>query len=1293
MKISAQKLVDFASDYRAEGILPELIRRLIRASSDRIEDVLFPSGESTFRPGADGELQAIGKAPYVPDGASIWELSTELKPHAKGRRDFKKRSGATAKKKTYMGKPRSDITYVAVSMRRWNTEKKVDRQDFIDAAVKGGVWKDVKVIDADHLEDWLDRTPSVSAWLAREMGLNSGDMKSIEQAWDEYSKGCSPQLSTTLLLANRKEKAEALVLAGLEPGVTRFKADSPGEAAAFVEAAILSLPENDFRRSALLAKGLVISDPESKRFITDTENKLFIIAAGRAVDIANELSLLGHTVIVPYGNSHSSSRGGPLVELPRARRHEFAEALVGMSMTEEKARIAAGAAHCSITVHRRASDEAQAHTPEWATPRELRKLVGPLCCGAWNHESDADKSIVSQIGGATYPEIDQAIQDVLLVDDAPLLRAGTLTTLSAPADIWQLSIDKKVVNNDLLQRFRAAAIVVLGEVDPALELPLDKRAYAEIYGKKRIYSGWLRKGIAEVLRLIAVNEDKLGYIHGFSAQRFVDDLLKDLPGLAHDYRMLASLDSLLPDLAEAAPIPFLNALEALMADDGAMLSPIFEGSDDPIFGRTYYMGTLRALEMLSWDPTQLMRTTRILARLAQLDPGGRLTNRPVNSLAEIFLPWNPSTNAQAPLRHKALSKLCEAFPDIGWTLLTKLLPDSHRISVGSRKPEWREVGASERPTPTYGSRDADHDLAFGLARPLAGVDASRWLELIKAAGESRNTPQFLALLDEIDIRANEFVVAGQGKLLWEGLRELISRHQGFATANWAMSQDMVERMQRSANALQPNDLISLHRHLFNNTLIDHGSPVESFDERSKRSGQRRDDAIADIAKGGVDEILRLAREVKTPGLLAPSLVRATSPEFCAEVIRAAYNGDGPLAWLASLTTSCGAALFGPDWGMGVVDQIQASGATPNQIAILLKAWDDTPQLFDYVASKDTDIQEQYWAHRDIYVRTEDPVSLDLAIEKLSSHGRNAELIEFLGARLKTTDTALLVQVLDRALKEVLEDPQHLRHVDSYWLGEIFKALRVRSDVDREALMGLEYRWLPAFHSYTDQQELVLHEHIGQSPEFFIEVLSDLYKADWEVKDSSGEDEDVGEEDVQEHTQDTISEPIDSQKHAKADIAYKILDSWRKLPWLAEDGAIDYDAMLAWSQSVLALGKEKGRYGVAAREMGKLLAYAPVDKADKVWPAREVRDLVEELADEELESGLVTELYNKRGVHARPMDGGGSLERDLAAAASKAADALQGEWPRTSNMLRDNAKQWISHAEWQDRKAAEQRISL
>ena len=109
------------------------------------------------------------------------------------------------------------------------------------------------------------------------------------------------------------------------------------------------------------------------------------------------------------------------------------------------------------------------------------------------------------------------------------------------------------------------------------------------------------------------------------------------------------------------------------------------------------------------------------------------------------------------------------------------------------------------------------------------------------------------------------------------------------------------------------------------------------------------------------------------------------------------------------------------------------------------------------------------------------------------------------------------------------------------------------------------------------------------------------------------------------------------------------------------------------------------------EVGKLLAYAKPDEADSVWPEREVRQLLEELSSTQIDKALVLELFNKRGVHWRPTEGGGAPERQLAEEARRDAEALKANWPRTSNMLLESALQWDRHAEWEDNRAAEERL--
>ncbi|MDQ3495233.1 MAG: hypothetical protein M3485_06895 [Pseudomonadota bacterium] len=890
--------------------------------------------------------------------------------------------------------------------------------------------------------------------------------------------------------------------------------------------------------------------------------------------------------------------------------------------------------------------------------------------------------ILARIAGRSSDEVENAVRNHLQVDDPPLLRAHELTALSAPADIWQISIDRHVVDKETLERFRLAAIEVLGEIDPALDLPPDQRVYASLHAKERRYSAWLRQGICETLRILAVNDGFRPY-PGFSPQHFVDRLVGELFADGVDHRVFASLDSLLPDLAEAAPRPFLEALETLMGGDGSQLSPLFEGSDDVMFGRTYYLGVLRGLEVLAWSPLYLERAALALGRMAGLDPGGKLSNRPINSLADIFLPWNPSTNASTVARHAALNRLCETHPAIAWELIKQLMPGGKDTSFGTSRPEWREFDASSRCEPTHGSVRDDYLHAVALARTHVGTDGPRWVDLITAVAESGHTDLLRELLVQIEAAKPALNQSGTSERLWEGLRALTDRHRSFADAEWAMPPEAVQLIADSAERFQPEDPAALYKRLFDGDRMWEREPGESFEQAQERLSAKRDEAIAMLLPNQADKVLELARGAKNMNPIAASIARVASPKVCRELVLSTVGGQPPDDWFAAILSSHAEGKFGADWVRQTVEDAELSGASPEQVATLMFLLDDKPSTIELVESCSNEAQASYWRRRGAMVRNDDKEYVEQVVAKLSIHGRNIDLIEFVGYKAKQLPTSLIMSVLSLAYDELAAGSPSVERINSYWLRELFKTLATREDIDRDGLMSLEYRWLPALHSYTDTQQLALHSYLGESPEFFVEVLSDLYKASEDEPESADVADQAGSAEVDK--QEKVN------KAGRASHAYMLLESWRELPWRKEDGTIDFDRMNAWIREVSLLAKRAKREDVGMREVGKLLAYAKPDKTDNVWPEREVRRLLEEASNSQIEGALVLELFNKRGSHWRPIEGGGALEREMAEEARRDAETLRAEWPKTANMLLENAKQWDRHAEWEDNRAAEERM--
>src|SRR5262249_44704472 len=148
------------------------------------------------------------------------------------------------------------------------------------------------------------------------------------------------------------------------------------------------------------------------------------------------------------------------------------------------------------------------------------------------------------------------------------------------------------------------------------------------------------------------------------------------------------------------PAAFLSAVERDLHSNDPQLVRLLGEEGDLIFGGNYHTGLLWSLEGLAWSPAYLTRVCKILADLAQRDPGGKRGNRPSGSLAQILSPWYPQTAASTADRVRVLDVLLEQYPTAAWHLLRDLLPQTVGIALPTHRPYWRDWTGAWRPGAT-----------------------------------------------------------------------------------------------------------------------------------------------------------------------------------------------------------------------------------------------------------------------------------------------------------------------------------------------------------------------------------------------------------------------------------------------------------------------------------------------------------------------------------------------------------------------------------------------------------------
>lgn len=1244
--ITALNLQQWADTLAARNVFPGMVADLIRASARDISSIRFPNGDKGQVRGFDGVLEAAGVPPYVPDGLSIWEFGVNAGAAAKAESDFEKRTKEVDKEK------RLETSFVFVSPRTWDNPKK-KLADWVDDKKKLGEWKDVLYLDGAMVEDWLSSAPAVAARYAK-YELNcfpAAGVRSTDEFWDEYSTRFGPQLVEAVLLSGRVQQAEDLVRK-LSEGVSKlpYAADSPDEVVAFAIAAIRSAPTDV--RLFLEAKTLVVDTEDAARQIAASSGLSFL-PRSQARHLAGLLAQKGPTVV--SAGADDKKHGHEVLRRPSST--DLGHALEGMGFNSKDAYAMARSCGRSLAVLARRIPSGTAPKPEWIDKGAM--LLPALLAGAWHVRSKSDQEVICRLASEKdYAACEAPLRQLAKLQDPPI---------DYVTDVWALraSVDAFVnlghlIGAEHLERFAEAATAVFGK---AIEPPKPDEVYrpAEQRGND-LHSRWLRDGMMNTLLHMAVLHEQAEFVvPGTTPQDYVNGIVRGLPGLSRDHRLLVSLQDQMELLAEAAPIPFLEALERLLEGDAMAIRPIFEEQKGLIGSHAYYCGVLWGLEVIAWDPQLLLRASLCLAKLAKIDPGGTFSNRPINSLRAIFLSWAPNTGATAAQRKGVLAHVLDAVPEVAWDLLVKLLPRPHDHSSPTQAPVFREFDESEVLTYAVVWDSQDHVVEQAIVR--AGTEPSRWISLIEAMSQFPENG-FERMVAGLDMALGNS--AGEARfIIWDALRKEVNKHRSYAGTDWAVSEKALGRIDPLLAKFAPQSTVEKCVWLFDDWMPDVPGKVGSDDPTEAIDAARRE-AIADVMReAGTQGLIELAQRSQLPQHVA---MAARNLEFDFDALGQFFvqvlNAVPSIDVVAGSVLAEGAARFSAQWTQFVHKTFGSEKVAPERVARLLTALDDSIQTWNYVLEYGPEVNHAYWRTKHSYFVRGDAGELLFGVQRYLEYGRPLAALNAATRRLGELPTTLLVQLLDGAVPELNGSARGGGNLSVYNIERAFDEIRKRGDIAPDDIAALEFRYLPVFH--LRRQPLTLHTLLVQRPRMFMDAICAVFKP-----------------------ANREQEPVSDGAEKLAVAAYELLNSLQVLP--GQDGAeVDHAALLAWCQEVRLIAVEVDRVKITDQRIGALLAHAPSSQVDGAWPHEAVRAAIEHLASEEVERGLAIERFNMRGVYSKAIGEGGQQERALAKQCQDWATAMPGS-PRTSAMLMGVAESWLRDAERADQSAAKESL--
>lgn len=1234
--VRAEHLNIWASRYTAPAEFPRLMRLLVWALVRAPRSVNFPADEAVRLAGYDGVVDINESIGGIPSGSSVWELGTNKDVKAKADEDYEKRSVDP------VGVDPASTSFVFVTPRTWPGKAK-----WASAKNREKRWKEVLAFDAEDLVQWMEVSPPVAVWFGQMAALTPKGVRSLQGSLDDYRLATQPEFDPAGTLLGRQAQVDIVTRTLLaDPETIELETMSQEEGEAFIGSCIAALPFD--QQESVWARCLCVDDQDALRHVAATGERYVLLMDGPSTTLPANAHL--HTIIRTLRPGSGSPKA---IALPSPNMRQLIDWVEKQGVERNDAFQRCYDADASLERVRRMFLRSGPPIPDWSVPGVASTVAAVILVGTWDGGNEADQVIVSAIAGCDYARFEGAVGSWTLGANPLMTRAGIEWRVHSRQEAWRRL--EPYLRTESLEAMIASSEKVLLEPDMRFELPADERWLARMHGKRRSHSEALRKGIADGILILATRgDDRQPCYSGVRATDWADRTARGVFEHSAEPDFWRRVRGELTELAEASPERFLAALEQDLRTEQPQILDLFESEGE--HGGCLHADLLWALESLGWAPAYVGRVARILAGLAEVDPGGRWSNRPAASLAAMLNPIQPQCGAAAADRHALLAQLAKERPAVTAKLCETLFSRDGGVIHMSHRPSMREWAPKDRLQKVMvADYWVDVQVAARQLLGLAGVDALRWMALLGHLKQL--TPDVSELVLKGINDAIEAFPASQRLKLRDGLRKLLHHHNQFVYSDkeigWLYTEATLERLKRLYEALMPIDPVEAHAWLFAfwperpfDTGTDWKLELEALE-------QDRLNAAEILSQLGLEHLLERLGEFESRRALGISLARTTlGNEFAVDLFQRHGESAQPavqelIQGFASHLSQSGYDAFVNKW----IDASSKDQLPELTCATLLLGLPSAPPTWDIAAKRGPSCEDAYWKQANIGP-LDRPQDAERAARSLIEANRILDAIDALAMSVKTEwlakdgDCDLIIEVLRRGVIASNENPTHGQRV-SYDVTTLLKRLSKSGRVSDSDMSGLEWAYFGLLE-HQAQHELVIHRRLISEPSMVIDLMSLIYHADGVDKVS-------------------LPVPTEEQKRMASN-AWHVLNDWHPFKRLAPDEMPSAESLNKFADDFLRIATERGYLAIALDHLGKALASSPPE-ADGIWPHESIRELLERMdAHDELKDAFIAGRFTDRGVTTRSIGDGGAQERQLAQEYRRWQNALSIRWPVTSGLL-------------------------
>ena len=1245
--ITSTTIKQWADTRSAQGLLPELILRLIRATSTNRSNIRFPNGDAVHLTGWDGVVESADAIFNISPGISLWECGVNANPLQKANEDYNKRT------KDPLKYDKASATFVFVTPRIWDKAT-----EWVQDKKQSKEWKDIVVITAVELEDWLSMCPAVALWLAEIIsGRSIKKAYDIESYWNKWASGYNFKLKPSILLGGREKEQQTIYNRISTPSVTLIQSMAQSESLAFAAACILESPD----KCNLLPKCIIVEDENTlEQLIAEYRDIIFIVKVKhKSYTYATEY---GHHVIyaASVAEVFNNASDTELLKLPLLDRDKFIDSLVESGINKKRAEQLSQETVRNITILRR-SLKLDFTCPEWAKPENIKDLIPAILVARWKDNIEGDKEIISLIANEKYDSYIKKLQRWAHQDDSPIINIDGKWRIYSPYEAFGYAA-RYITHNDF-ENYKEAINRITSDNDPdAIEKM--KATKLRIWKSKQRYSSWIKEGVFQTAIMISLSEKKeclnLSTLPSLWIDSIIDNLLSN-----SSIEWWFSNKNILGAVAEASPKSYIEFIQKDLLKENSTIKQLFtpKGLVDFWGPHENYIEVLFSLQMLSWSEEWLLPVSCILAELCKIKNETNIENKPIEALYEAYALWCPQTYANTQQRLLILQTLSRKYPNQSFNLYYKLLNTRENSTVVCTHPmRWRCCNYTKANI-TYGELYDSIKCVCKLIVSACNNSEEHICKIIELA--------HLKSLDK-ECRAQLFNHVCKNKSAFKGnyeitnsIRDIVYRHKTYSEQEWALPKEEIHNWEVLLIELEPDNLLEKYRWIFKEYHIE----IPEIDRKElkwedflEQTYKYKNKALMEIEKAyGFNGIYSFAQTVGCPYEVGESYAYTANDETYKKVLNLLLTEQGsPIIDFSKGFFSYYTFHNGVKNVISIIESLDITKYESILTIPLTVASCNCREIWNFIKTFSMNFQDEYWTKIVIgLIHNEDAIFL---IEKLNEHKRFDNAIEVISRFLKKI--SIPTNLIEETMISYLSSPnKNIINSTQYDLAQIVLFLDKQEDANLQTLLYFELILYRLIEQYGNINETQFVKEIMSNPYSMMNIIDEIYLSS---------NENIREKEL---------EQIEKRQKSWA-LYYHILSELRQVPFVDKNNHIDVDKLNNYIHQLQKLGKAKNKIEGVNTVIGELLGNYPETED---YPPLPICDIIENQNNADIISGFKTRIYNKRGVTSRPALEGGSLEHRESQKYKKYADRVRYTHPIVCRIFDDLSNDYRYMAESEDKR--------